>query len=167
MQMLFPSAVPTSDVSVPTKYNNKYDKFLHHIVDSSEKLTAQGSQTFSALRQGQLIFHTLNRPLSETHLMQLATLARLTHDKHFNTRKYKREEILVPGGLSFALTCSLASRDLHEVIYEDLVASSFPNNLCPGETVCRQHMSDCKHDNYIYLDIIYICTMSSSSLFLY
>jgi hypothetical protein len=114
--MLFPSAVPTSDVKMPSDYNNKYDKFLHHIVASSEKLTAQGSQTFSALRQGQLIFHTLNRPLSETHLMQLATLARLTHDKHFNTRKYTREEIMVPGGLSFALTCSLASRDLHEVI---------------------------------------------------
>lgn len=134
--MLFPSAVHTSEVSMPTEsYDKKYDRFLNHIVSNSEKLTSQGSQTFNALRKGQLIFHTLNRPLSETHLMQLATLARLTHDKHFNTRKYTREEILVPGGLSFALTCSLASRDLHEVIYEELVAASFPNNLCPGETV--------------------------------
>lgn len=135
VQMLFPSAVAPSDVTTPSDYNQKYDKFLHHIVANSEKLTAQGSQTFSALRQGQLIFHTLNRPLSETHLMQLATLARLTHDKHFNTRKYTRQEIMVPGGLSFALTCSLASRDLHEVLYEDLVACTFPNHLCPAETV--------------------------------
>jgi hypothetical protein len=136
--MLFPTAVPTSDVKIPSDYNPKYDKFLHHIVANGEKLTAQGSQTFCALRQGQLIFHTLNRPLSETHMMQLATLARLTPDKHFNTRKYTKEEIMVPGGLTFALTCSLASRDLHEVIYEDLVACSFPNHLCPGETVSNQ-----------------------------
>jgi citrate lyase subunit beta/citryl-CoA lyase len=150
--MLFPSAVPTSDVKMPSDYNHKYDKFLHHIVDSCEKLTAQGSQTFSALRKGQLIFHTLNRPLSETHLMQLATLARLTHDKHFNTRKYTRQEIMVPGGLSFALTCSLASRDLHEVLYEDLVACTFPNNLCPGETVSSSIVRMLLH--------IYLCDRS-------
>lgn len=33
------------------------------------------------------------------------------------------------------LTCSLASRDLHEVLYEELEECSFPNNMNPGDTV--------------------------------
>ena len=33
------------------------------------------------------------------------------------------------------LTTSLASRDLHEVLYEELLECSFPNNLAPGDTV--------------------------------
>jgi len=67
--------------------------------------------------------------------MQLATLARLTHERHFNTRLFRREELFIPGGLVLGLTLSLASRDLHEVLYEELIECSFPNNLHPGETV--------------------------------
>ena len=41
----------------------------------------------------------------------------------------------MPGGLVMGLTCSLASRDLHEVLYEELEECSFPNNMNPGDTV--------------------------------
>ena len=29
--------------------------------------------------------------------MQLSSLGRLTHERHFNTRKFKREEMYIPG----------------------------------------------------------------------
>ncbi len=48
---------------------------------------------------------------------------------------YRKEELYVPGGLVMGLTCSLASRDLHEVLYEELEECSFPNNMNPGDTV--------------------------------
>ena len=51
--------------------------------------------------------------------MQLASLARLTHERHFNTQRYRDDELRVPGGLVLGMTCSLASRDLHEVRYWD------------------------------------------------
>mmetsp|Transcript_16608 Transcript_16608/g.24995 ORF Transcript_16608/g.24995 Transcript_16608/m.24995 type:complete len:417 (+) Transcript_16608:65-1315(+) len=133
--MMFPFHVPSSEVVVPMTEEAKGNTYLNHLISSSEKLSELGSHTLSHLRPGQLIFHTLVRPLSETHIMQLATLARLTHERHFNTRKYRHEEIMVPGGMIFALTCSLASRDLHEVLFEELVDCIYPNNLCPGETV--------------------------------
>lgn len=29
--------------------------------------------------------------------MQLSSLGRLTHERHFNTRKFKRDEMYIPG----------------------------------------------------------------------
>lgn len=134
-QMLFPFHVPSSEIKIPVTEEMRSEHFLNHLVASSDKFNELGSHTYLHLRSQQLIFHTFVRPLSETLTMQLSTLARLTHDRHFNTRKYRPEEILVPGGLIYALTCSLASRDLHEVVFEELVDCIYPNNLCPGETV--------------------------------
>ena len=134
-KMLFPFEVPPSDVVIaPTEASKKND-FLDHLIKQAEVLQEAGSQTLTTLRPGQLILHTLTRPLSQTHTMQLATLARLTHERHFNTRLFRREEMLVPGGLVFGLTTSLASRDLHEVLFEELQECAFPNNFCPGDTL--------------------------------
>lgn len=139
--MMFPFEVPPSAVSLTADdatdglKKDHENTFLQHLIERADVLKERGSQTLTSLRPGQLLIHSLTRPLSETHAMQLATLARLTHEKHFNTRLYKREELMVPGGLVFGLTTSLASRDLHETLYEDLSACSFPNTLAPGDTV--------------------------------
>lgn len=132
--MLFPFKVPGSSVTSESPPDPGSD-FLDHLIKQTETLQDIGSQTLVSLRPGQLILHTLARPLSETHMMQLATLGRLTHERHFNTRQFKRSELFVPGGQVFGLTTALASRDLHEVLYEELLECSFPNNLHPGETV--------------------------------
>ena len=132
--MLFNFKVPGSSVTSDALEDAGTD-FLDHLIKQTETLQDIGSQTLTSLRPGQLILHSLARPLSETHMMQLATLARLTHERHFNTRLYQRSELYVPGGLVFALTTSLASRDLHEVLYEELLDCAFPNHLHPGETM--------------------------------
>ena len=133
--MMFPFRVPASDVVVPVTEEAKSETFLNYLVSNGDKLTSLGSHTLSHLRPGQLILHTLVRPLSPTLVMQLATMARLNHERHFNTRKFSPNEILVPGGLVYSLATSLASRDLHEVIFEELVNCAFPNNLTPRDTV--------------------------------
>jgi hypothetical protein len=149
--MLFPFQVlPPSTVEVGSPMD-EYDKdgstgsgsggggsndFLTHLIQRAEVLHSLGSQTLSPLRPGQLIIHTLTRPLSETHTMQLASLARLTHERHFNTRLFRsKDELFVPGGLVLGLTTSLASRDLHEVLFEELIECSYPNNTAPGDAL--------------------------------
>lgn len=132
--MLFPFKVPGSNVRIDDTPDAGTD-FLDHLIKQTETLQDIGSQTLTSLRPGQLILHSLARPLSETHMMQLATLSRLTHERHFNTRLFQRNELYVPGGLVLGMTTSLASRDLHEVLYEELLDCSFPNNLHPGETM--------------------------------
>jgi len=138
--MLFPFVVPPSSISLEqdteTAATEKNNNFLHHLLTSAlPALHERGSQTLASVRPGQMILHTLTRPLSETHTMQLATLGRLTHERHFNSRLFRREEMLVPGALVAALTCSLSARDLHEALFEEQSACSFPNHLAPGDTV--------------------------------
>ena len=47
--------------------------------------------------------------------MELSSLARLTHSRHFDTIKHGVDGLLVPAGLILALATSLSARDLHEV----------------------------------------------------
>ena len=133
--MMFPFAVPASEVKVGTPKASDNTDFLDHLVKRLETLQDLGTQTLSSLRPGQLILHTLTRPLNETHAMQLATMARVTHERHFNKRLYRADELVIPGGLVVGLTTSLASRDLHEVLYEELLDCAFPNETGPGETI--------------------------------
>lgn len=143
--MLFPFVIPPSSISLEETQNSDAaaasnttpnSSFLQHLLTAAlPALHERGSQTLASVRPGQVILHTLTRPLSETHSMQLATLGRLTHERHFNSRIFRREEMLVPGGLVAALTCSLSGRDLHEVLFEEQAACSFPNHLAPGDTV--------------------------------
>lgn len=47
--------------------------------------------------------------------MELSSLARLTHSRHFDTVKHGVDGLVVPAGLILALATSLSARDLHEV----------------------------------------------------
>lgn len=88
-QMMFPFPVPPSDVEVEVERTKHAEAFLRHVIDSSEILSSLGSHTFTTMRPGQLILHTLMRPISPTHSMQLSMLARITHPRHFNTKQYR------------------------------------------------------------------------------
>jgi hypothetical protein len=138
--MLFPFAVPPSEVEIETPHDKPdekggQDEFLQHLISQTQTLQELGSQTLRSVRPGQLILHTMMRPISQSYSMQMSTLARLTHDRHFNTHMYPKGSLFVPGGLVLGLTCSMASRDLHEVLFEDLEKCAYPNNLSPQEPV--------------------------------
>ena len=51
------------------------------------------------------------------------------------TYTYTYTYTVLDGGLTLGLTTSLASRDLHEVLYEELLECTFPNEVAPGTTV--------------------------------
>lgn len=133
--MMFPFVVPPSDIVVPPSEVDHGNDYLAHLIRQVEVLQERGSHTLTSLRPGQLLLHTLTRPLSSTHMMQLASLARLTHEKHFNTKVYRKDELLIPGGVVLGLTTSISTRDLHEVLHQELLDCSFPNNLSPDDPV--------------------------------
>lgn len=119
--MMFPFQVPPSDQEVVADAGAHRSHFLETLVQQASLLQTQGSQTMTTFRPGQLLLHVLARPLTLTHTMQLASLARLTHEKHFNMIKNSADELLVPGGLVLAMTSSLTARDLHEVSHTNLL----------------------------------------------
>ena len=90
-------------------------------MSKAEVLGELGSHSLRPLRPSQLIVHSMCRPLSLTQSQQLASLARLTHERHFDSRKFDaKSEIYVPGGLVLGLTMSASARDLHEILHEEV-----------------------------------------------
>jgi len=131
--MIFPFPVSECETEFPVTPPVK--QLEDHLVSRADSLGELGSHSLQAFRPGQLLFHSMVRPLSGGHSMQLASMARLTHERHFNNRKYNREEMYIPGGLVLGLTFSSAARDLHEVLHDELLECSYINNLHPWDTV--------------------------------
>eukprot|EP00903_Cladosiphon_okamuranus_P017577 g16190.t1 len=111
------------------------DRLRDHVVKQSEKLAELGGQTLRRFSGGQLIIHTPARPISETQSMELSSLARLTHSRHFDTVRHGKEGLTVPAGLILALATSLSARDFHEVLHEELIYANFVNPFRPGDAM--------------------------------
>jgi acyl dehydratase len=111
--------------------------FRDHLLSKATTVLAHSpSHSLTRLDPGQLILHSLHRSLTFSQSQQLASLVRLTHERHFNTKKYDRHsEILIPGGLVLGLVHSACARDLHEVLHEEIQSCSYVNALHPDQMV--------------------------------
>ena len=139
-RMLFEFSMPESSVTSTRKEGedpfSTNRLFRDHLLSKAESLSEIGSQSLASLIPGQLIFHQMSRSLTFSQSQQLASLARLTHPRHFDCRKYnEKTEILIPGGLVLGIATSASSRDLHEILHEELLSCSYVNVLHPGDTV--------------------------------
>jgi len=140
-RMLFQFKVPQShrflDSDSSTTHSTTTTHLFHdHLVSKGFILNDLGSQSLTKLYPGQLILHPMNRSLSLTQSQQLASLARLTHPRHFDIHRYNpKTDILIPGGLVLGITSSAASRDFHEILHEELISCSYVNELHPGDVV--------------------------------
>jgi hypothetical protein len=138
-RMLFEFPVPESSnvrKPAPPPFEDKNEHlFRDHLLSRADVLQGLKSHTLADLRPGQLILHSLNRSLTFTQSQQLASLARLTHEKHFDCLKYDQTELLIPGGLVLGLTMSASARDFHEVLHEEIISVNYLNSLHPGDIV--------------------------------
>jgi acyl dehydratase len=139
-RMLFQFAVNESNARPKTEDEEEsvnIHLFRDHLLSKANTvLKDQPSHSLAKLRAGDLILHTLHRSLTLTQSQQLASLARLTHERHFDTRKFEvNSEILVPGGLVLGITMSASARDLHEILHEEIMSCSYVNELNPGSVV--------------------------------
>jgi acyl dehydratase len=139
-RMLFQFAVNESNArskTVDEEESVNPHLFRDHLLSKANTvLKDQPSHSLAKLRTGDFIIHTLQRSLTFTQSQQLASLARLTHERHFDTRKYDvNSEILVAGGLVLGITVSAAARDLHEILHEEILSCAYVNELNPGAVV--------------------------------
>jgi hypothetical protein len=139
-RMLFEFSVPeahsSSNKLQPTPDPPNGNLFRDHLLSKSHVLQGMPSHSLAEFRRGQLVLHSLKRSLTFTQSQQLASLARLTHEKHFDSRKYDATELLVPGGLVLGLTMSASARDFHELLHEEILNVNYVNALHPGNMVC-------------------------------
>lgn len=141
-RMLFQFAVTGSGSSSVFEQSDEPDVtdahlFRDHLLSKATTVLAQQpSHSLAKLIPGQLILHTMHRSLPFSSSQQLASLARLTHERHYDIRKYNPgTEILVPGGLVLGVTLSATARDLHEILLEEIRSCSYINALNPDTVV--------------------------------
>jgi hypothetical protein len=139
-RMLFEFSVPKSNVRTAAQSSMEGDEanihmFRDHLLSKADVCERLQSHSLADLQPGQLILHSLQRSLTFTQSQQLASLARLTHEKHFDCRKYDMTELLIPGGLVLGITMSASARDFHEVLHEEIVSVNYVNSLHPGNMV--------------------------------
>jgi hypothetical protein len=143
-RMLFQFPVPPSNFTTlgqpPGSIEDaKIDTHLfrdHLLSKAATVLANQPSHSLAHLEPGMLVLHSLHRSLTFSQSQQLASLARLTHSRHFDCRKYDRaSEIFVPGGLVLGITISACARDLHEVLHEEIQSCAYVNHLHPDNMV--------------------------------
>jgi acyl dehydratase len=140
-RMLFEFPVPSSSVKASSSRNKSGDDpvnlhlFRDHLLSKSHVCQELQSHSLADLRPGQLILHSMNRSITFTQAQQLASLARLTHERHFDTRRFEQSELLIPGGLVLGIVQSAASRDFHEILHEELLHVNYVNSLHPGNIV--------------------------------
>lgn len=131
-RMLFEARVVESRPhSVPQEDDlEKPEQLLRNHLLSKAAILHRDSHSLVHLRQGQLLRHTHARSLAVGTCQQLASLGRLTHPRHFVGNNK-----LVPGGLVVGLCQSATARELHEVLYEEVLRVQFCNEVHPDTTV--------------------------------
>ncbi|AUX42444.1 uncharacterized protein SOCE26_038770 [Sorangium cellulosum] len=90
------------------------------------------------LAEGDLVLHSFARPLGVSANLALSTLFLVTHPIHFDHARFDLGEgqgIVVSGGLVVALTVAASARDLHEVLWEELLSADNIRPVAPTDTV--------------------------------
>ena len=138
-RLLFQFPVPESNFTSTTVENEPVDThlFRDHLLSKATTVLAQEpSHSLARLEPGLMILHTMHRSLTFAQSQQLASLARLTHERHFDSYKYdKAFEIFVPGGLVLGIAMSASARDLHEILHEEIKSCAYINKLNPDSVV--------------------------------
>ena len=88
---LFQFTIPESSQSSassqplrPTPFPPDANLVRDHLLSKSQTLRGLSSHSIVNVREGQLVLHSLKRCLTFTQSQQLASLAKLTHEKHFD-----------------------------------------------------------------------------------
>lgn len=135
-RLLFEFPVPESNVTIPADPVEESQLFRDHLLSKSREVSGMESHSLTPLRPGNLILHTLCRSITFSQSQQLASLARLTHERHYNIRKFDmKSEIFVPAGLVLGLVVSAANRDFHEKLSEEIVSVNYIHHLHPEDVV--------------------------------
>lgn len=97
-----------------------------------------GAGTERPFLEGELLLHGFARPMGVTANLALSTQFLVTHPIHLDHHRYdlgQANGIVVSGGLVVAMTLAAAARDLHEVVWEELLAADNLRPVSPTQTV--------------------------------
>lgn len=92
----------------------------------------------TSFEEGELLLHGFARPLGVTANLALSTQLLVTHPIHLDHHRFDLGHgrgVVVSGGLVVSMTLAAAARDLHEVLWEELLAADNLRPVAPTQTV--------------------------------
>ncbi|RKH35900.1 hypothetical protein D7Y13_00655 [Corallococcus praedator] len=103
-----------------------------------EVLPRAEAGTAPSFEAGDLLLHSFARPLGITANLALSTQLLVTHPIHLDHHRFDLGHgrgVVVSGGLVVSMTLAAAARDLHEVLWEELIAADNIRPVAPTQTV--------------------------------
>lgn len=91
--------------------------------------------TLVPVHSGQLILHTFSRPTGMFLSTAINTLFKQVHPLLMGLGRFTESQLVLSGGIVMAQTISAASRELFEVLYQELISCRFLNKVAPNETI--------------------------------
>ncbi len=111
------------------------DTPLRNIIVEAEAAAVPPTAAHSVLEPGQLFLHQRVRPIGVTENLYLTTLFRNTHPVHSDYQAFQPEEIIICGGFVMAMVQAATSRELRQILDEEIVQCSHVNRVTPGNNI--------------------------------
>jgi citrate lyase beta subunit/acyl dehydratase len=111
------------------------DTPLRNIIVAAGAAVAPPTAAHSVLKPGQLFLHQRVRPIGVTENLYLTTLLRNTHPVHSDYQAFQPEEIIICGGFVMAMVQAATSRELRQILDEEIVQCSHVNRVTPGDNI--------------------------------
>ena len=143
--------------------NNDTSIFKKYLLKQGSKANALSTMnnpySIKKIYKDELLLHTLQRPIGVETCMNLSMLHRMTHPLLYNTNRHPNE-LCVGGVLLVALTHSIASKELYEVIYEELLDSHIINKASPTDCIAAMtYIIDINDTKYEYFQEVECITI--------
>lgn len=114
----------------------------------------------------ELLLHTLQRPIGIETNMNLSMLHRMTHPMLYNTNRFSSSNDLFVGGvLLVSMTHSIASKELYEVIYEELLDAHIINKASPTDCISAMtYIIDVNENKYEFFEEVECITIGLKNI---
>ena len=104
-------------------------KFRETLLNSAQKVKAIGFEKPISFKNGELILHSLVRPMGLSNSLAYSTLYKNTHPLHINSARYGMEGLVVCGGFIIPIIHAAASRDIRFAMDHEIIDTMHINKI--------------------------------------
>lgn len=134
---LFPYFVPAPTTASTFKENPaiKYFQqqprlpFRTQLLAASDTILSLGFEEQAVFNTGDLILHSLVRPMGLSNSISFSTLYKNTHPLHINTARYGMDGLVVCGGFIIPIMHGAASRDIRFALDHEIIDTMHINKM--------------------------------------
>jgi len=104
-------------------------EFRERLFKRSASVAAARTDQHEAFHQGELILHSLTRPMGLSNSIAYSTLYKNTHPLHINNARYGMEGLVVCGGFIIPIIHGAASRDIRFALDHEIIDTMHINKI--------------------------------------